>query len=65
MSNAPRSAPNGLIESLTVDEAAELLTSLHAQAAGMPPVLDEDDVEQAIEDASDRIVARRRRQNLD
>jgi len=65
MSNAPRPTPNALIESLTNDETTELLANLHTQAAAMPPILDEDDVELAIEDASDRIVARRRRHHLD
>lgn len=59
MNNASRSAPRALVEGMTEEEAAPRLADLYAQSAGRPPIFDEDDIEQAIEDAADRIIGRR------
>ena len=60
MSNAPRPASKTLIENLSGEELTARLAQLHTEARNWPPILDEDDIEQAIEDAADRVVDRRR-----
>jgi hypothetical protein len=60
VSNAPKPASRTLIENLTEEELTARLARLRTEAGNWLPILDEDDIEQAIEDAADRIVDRRR-----
>lgn len=60
MSNAPRPAPRALVANLTEEELTARLAGLRLEAETRPPIFDEDDIEQAIEDAADRVVDQRR-----
>ncbi len=60
MNSTPRTQVTTLIEGLSTEELADRLADVQAEAARIPPILDDDDLEQAIEDAADRIVSQRR-----
>jgi hypothetical protein len=49
----------GWDEDLTEEELAARITAIKQQAGLHTPIYDDDDVEQAVEDAADRIASRR------